>query len=92
MGTQVKKIFFIILNLMINIETSFIHFLDEPTEQDFPKNNSWRTNIKSVLSTKDKKFFLAKECRSEAITERPFSNINRRFEFLLIIEDEKSHI
>lgn len=70
---------------MINIHKSFIHFIGE--------KNSWRTNIKSILSTKNtenKKFFLVKECRAELIDEHPFSR-SGRYEFLGIIEDDKTY-
>ena len=67
---------------MINIDKSFIHFVGE--------KNSWRTNIKSILSTENKKFFLVKECRAESVGEHPFSNLARH-EFLAIVEDDKTH-
>ena len=68
---------------MINIDKSFIHFVGE--------KNSWRTNIKSILSTENKKFFLVKECRAESVSEHPFFNHPGRYEFLGIIEDDKTH-
>ena len=68
---------------MINIDKSFIHFVVE--------KNSWRTNIKSILSTENKKFFLVKECRAESVGEHPFFNHPGRYEFLGIIEDDKTH-
>ena len=68
---------------MINIDKSFIHF-------GFEKTSS-RTNIKSILSTKNKKIFLVKECRAESIDEHPFFNHPGRYEFLGIIEDDKTH-
>jgi hypothetical protein len=68
---------------MINIDKSFIHF--------FGEKNSWRTNIKSILSTENKKIFLVKECRAESVGERPFFNHPGRYEFLGIIEDDKTH-
>ena len=67
---------------VINIHESFIHFSDE--------GNSWRTNIKSILSTENKKFFLVKECRAESIGEHPFFHTGR-YEFLGIVEDDKTH-
>jgi hypothetical protein len=67
----------------IDISKSFIHFVSE--------KNSWRTNIKSILSTKNKKIFLVKECRAEAVSEHPFSDHPGRYEFLGIIEDDKTH-
>ena len=69
---------------MINIEKSFIHFVGE--------KNSRRTNIKSILSTENKKFFLVKECRAESVGEHPFFNQPGRYEFLEIIKDDKTHI
>ena len=68
---------------MINIDKSFIHFVGE--------KNSWRTNIKSILSTENKKIFLVKECRAETVGEYPFFNHPGRYEFLGIIEDDKTH-
>ena len=68
---------------MINIDKSFIHFVGEKV--------SWRTNIKSILSTENKKIFLVKECRAELVGEHPFFNCPRRYEFLGIIEDDKTH-
>ena len=68
---------------MINIDKSFIHFVGE--------KNFWRTNIKSILSTENKKFFLVKECRAESVGEHPFFNHPGRYEFLGIIEDDKTH-
>ena len=68
---------------MINIDKSFIHFVSE--------KNSWRTNIKSILSTKNKKIFLVKECRAESVSEHPFSDHPGRYEFLGIIEGDKTH-
>ncbi len=67
---------------MINIDKSFIHFLREKV--------SWRTNIKSILSTENKFFFLVKECRAESISEHPFLD-QPEHEFLAIIEDDKTH-
>ena len=68
---------------MINIDKSFIHFVGE--------KDSWRTNIKSILSTENKKIFLVKECRAESVGEHPFFNQPGRYEFLGIIEDDKTH-
>ena len=68
---------------VININKSFIHFIGE--------QNSWRTNIKTILSTKNKKYFLVKECRAELIGVRPFFQYSR-YEFLAIVEDDKTHI
>ena len=67
---------------IINIHKSFIHFVGE--------KNSWRTNIESILSTENKKIFLVKECRGESIGEHPFFHPSR-YEFLGIIEDDKTH-
>lgn len=68
---------------MINIDKSFIHFVGE--------KDSWRTNIKSILSTENKKIFLVKECRAESVGEHPFFNHPGSYEFLGIIEDDKTH-
>ena len=68
---------------VIDIHKSFIHFIG--------KKNSWRLNIKSILSTENKKIFLVKECRAESVGEHPFLNHPGRYEFLGIIEDDKTH-
>ena len=68
---------------MINVDKSFIHFVWE--------KYSWRTNIKSILSTENKKIFLVKECRAESVSEYPFFNQPGKYEFLGIIEDDKTH-
>ncbi len=68
---------------MINIDKSFIHLVGE--------TESWRTNIKSILSTENKKFFLLKECRAEARGEHPFLNHPGRYEIFGILEDNKSY-
>ena len=68
---------------VINIHESFIHIGD--------KRNFWRTNIKSILSTENKKIFLVKECRAELVGEHPFFHPGR-YEFLGIIEDDKTHL
>ena len=68
---------------MINIDKSFIHFAG--------KKNDYRTNIKSILSTENKKIFLVKECRAESIGEHPFIGHPDSYEFLGIVEDDKTH-
>lgn len=68
---------------MINFDKSFIHFIG--------KENSWRTNIESVLITENKKFYLVKEIRAELVGEHPFSHPGR-YEFLGIVEDDKTHL
>ncbi len=70
---------------MIDINKSFIHFF---TSEDM----GWRTNIKSVLSSKSKNFFLVKECRAETMSQRPFFNHQGRYEFLAIVENDKVHV
>ena len=69
---------------MINIHKSFIHFVGE--------KNSHRANIKSILSTKNKKIFLSKECRAERISEHPFFNHSDRYEGFAIVENHKTHV
>jgi len=64
---------------MINIDKSFVHLVQG--------KNTVRANIKSTLSTENKKFFLVKECRAEVIGERPFFNHSGRYEGFGIIED-----
>lgn len=70
---------------MINIDNSFIHLFGNNTD-------GWRTNIKCVLSTKNKNFFLVKECRAESMSQRPFFFHQGRYEFLAIVENEKVHV
>ena len=67
---------------VINIHKSFIHTSEGRAFS--------RTNIKSILSTENKKFFLVKECRAELLGEHPFFHPGR-YEFLAIIEDDKTH-
>ncbi len=67
----------------INLNKSFINFIT--------KENSWRTNIESSLITQNKKFYLVKEIRAEAVGEHPFSHY-RKYEFLGIVENDKTHI
>jgi len=66
----------------IDIDKSVIHFIEE--------ENSWRTDIESILITENKKIYLVKECRAEQVGEHPFLHIGR-YEFLGIIEDDKTH-
>lgn len=69
----------------IDISKSFIHF----TVSD---GKGWRTNIESVLISKNKNIFLVKECRSESVShQRPFFSHPFRYEFLAIVENDKSH-
>ena len=60
---------------IIDLNKSFIHFI-------LPKN-SWRTNIKSVLTFENNSLFLVKECRAETIGEKPFYQTGR-YEYLAI--------
>ena len=60
---------------IIDLDKSFIHFIG-------PKN-SWRTNIKSVLTFENNILFLVKECRAETIGEKPFYQTGR-YEYLAI--------
>ena len=48
---------------MISLDDSSIHFIGK---------NCWRSNIRSILSTGDKDYYLVKECRSELIGYVPF--------------------
>ncbi len=68
----------------LTISKSFIHFTGS-------NGSNWRTNIKSVLSTKNKNIFLVKECRAESISQRPFFDHKDRYEFLGIVENDKTH-
>ena len=70
---------------MIDIRKSFIHFIKS-------KSVRWRTNIETVLSTENKNIYLVKECRSEAISQRPFFDHKGRYEFLGIVDNNKTYI
>ena len=67
----------------INLNKSFINFIT--------KENSWRTNIESSLTTENKKIYLVKEIRAETLGEHPFSH-HGRYEFLGITENDKIHL
>lgn len=74
---------------MINIDKSFIHIIGaEGTE----RKDFWRANIKSVLFTENKKFFLLKENRSQVVDKRPFFNHPERYEYFSIVEDDRNHM
>lgn len=66
----------------IDLKKSFVHFIG-------PKN-SWRTNIKSILTFENNSLFLVKECRAELVGTNPF-NHSGRYEFLGIVDDDKTH-
>ena len=70
---------------MIDIRKSFIYF-------NTSNRTGWRTNIKSILSTVNKNFFLVKECRSEVMSQRPFFDHRGRYEFLGIVENNKTYM
>jgi len=67
----------------IDLEKSFVHFIG-------PKN-SWRTNIKSILTFEGNSLLLAKECRAENIGENPF-NQTGRYEIFGIIDGDKTYL
>ena len=54
----------------IHLESSFIFFISED------RIDQCRVNIKTILrnETKNKNYFLVKECRAEAIDKNPFKN------------------
>ena len=64
----------------IDLNKSFIHFKR-------PKN-SWRSNIKSILTFENNSFFLVKECMAELVGRKPFYQ-TPRYEYL-VIEDNYS--
>ena len=70
------------MNKIIDLNKSFVHFIS-------PKN-SWRTNIKSILTFENNSLFLVKECRSEKIGTNPFNN-SKRYEHLGIVDGDKTH-
>ena len=59
----------------INLNKSFVHFIES--------KNSYRANIKSILTFKNNSLFLTKECRAELIGEKPFYHTGR-YEYLAI--------
>ena len=67
---------------MIDFDNSYVDFIGS--------KNSWRTNIKSYLKSDKKEYFLVKECRAELVGKNPFQHPGR-YEFLGIIEDDKTH-
>lgn len=66
----------------IDLEKSFIHFIGQ--------KNSFRTNIKSILTFENNSFILVKECRAELVGLNPFNHTGR-YEFLGIVEKDKTH-
>ena len=69
-------------NRKINLNKSII---------DFQGRNLFRTNIKSILSSKNRNFFLVKECRAELIGKNPF-DFKGKYEFLCIAGDNETNI
>jgi hypothetical protein len=66
----------------INLKKSFVHFTGP--------RNCWRADIKSILTFENNSLFLVKECRSELIGANPFNHPGR-YEFLTIVDDDKTH-
>ena len=66
----------------IDIRKSFIHIME------LDNTSAWRTNIESVLISKNKNIFLLKECRSETISQRPFFDHQGRYEVFVIVEND----
>lgn len=66
----------------IDLERSFVHFIGQ--------KNSFRTNIKSILTFENNTFFLVKECRAELIGSNPFSHTGR-YEFLSIVDKHTTY-
>ncbi len=69
---------------MIDITNSSIHFLG--------KENSWRSNVKSVLYSKDKSLILTKECRSEIISSLNPFDIKDKNEVMALVENDQIYI
>ena len=67
----------------IDLEKTFVHFTG--------LKNSWRTNVKSILTFENNIFLLVKECRAELIGSDPF-NVPDRYEFLGIVDNDKTHV
>ena len=68
----------------IHLDLSFIHFIG-------PKENSWRTNIKSILKSENESFYLVKECRAQFVGPNPFHHPDR-YEFLCIVDNDSTNI
>tara|TARA_B110000483_G_C18049393_1_gene485868 strand:- start:54 stop:809 length:756 start_codon:yes stop_codon:yes gene_type:complete len=66
----------------IDLKKSFVHFIGT--------TNSWRTNIKSILTFENNTLFLVKECRAEHLGANPF-NHSKRYEHLGIVDGDKTH-
>ena len=66
---------------MINIDKSYIEI--------FGGKDAANIDIRSVLKTEKQNFYLLKECRSEVNTRKPFSELNNRFEWLPIVDDNE---
>jgi len=66
----------------IDLNKSFVYSLG-------PKN-SFRTNIKSILTFENNSLFLVKECRAELVGANPFNHPGR-YEFLGIVNSDKTH-
>ena len=68
----------------IHLESSFIFFISED------RIDQCRVNIKTILrnETKNKNYFLVKECRAEAIDKNPFKNHSGRYEYLGIVHEK----
>ena len=73
---------------MINLEKSFIYIKDNDR---IGRKDLWRTNINSILTTRNKKYFLTKETRAQFVGEHPFSHPHN-YEFFKIIEGDNTHI
>ena len=65
-------------NYIIDLEKSFIE-MDSPTYK-------WRTNIQSVLISKNNTYYLMKEIMAESISGQPFTNENRHLHLMLVNE------
>ena len=70
----------------IDLKKSFIYL--NPNEE-----NTWRTNIKSILEdhSSNTKYFLTKECRAELIGKYPFDH-TAKSELCVVLNDKKFRV
>ena len=66
---------------MINLDKSHIKIY---SEKDFIN-----IDIRSILKVGSREIYLLKECRAEVNTRKPFSEVNNRYEWLPIIDDNE---
>ena len=70
----------------IDLKNSFVYL--NPNEE-----NTWRTNIKSILEdhSSNTKYFLTKECRAERVGKHPFDH-SEKSELCVVLNDKKFRV